>query len=215
MERISYTAAAQRLGCSVEEIEQKVKEGILSEYEPRTVSKEAVYALNGIKLDGKQSKDTAQPKKDKKMTETMSLESAASFLDMDVEEVQKLIKGHAIETAEDNKGKTVPTMESVKQFQHNFIPLDEAPKSVQDEHKKETNEGKPFDLDACMHELFEGMRCFSKEERTEKLGETEETRQQFSRHDMKEISDMAMKMGRLQVYESMATFERITTKEKR
>jgi len=215
MEQISYTAAAQRLGCSVEEIEQKVEAGVLREYKPRMVSKEAVYALNGLQLDGKQSSKEKTKKLDEENKMTMTLQATAAFLDIDTEDVQKLIDTNMIQTIADDNGMSRPSIKSVKSYKDTYIPLDEPPKSFQDEKKKEVKKAEPFDLDAVMRDLFDGMQCFSKETRDALLAGSQDTSNLYSSQEMKQIVNMSMKMGRLQVYESMDTFSRRQRKEKK
>ena len=228
MEKISFISAAQRRGCSVEEIKQLVKDKKLKEVSPGKVDKEALLALSGISPTGNQTKKSASKKPN-----VMTFEATAAYLNTDIAGVKELIEEGVLEVAEGVGGVKGPKEAQVKMYKKKLEGREASAKKKDEEAMKPRNSTKdkkgrneedetiplldeekgeeapkPFDLDETMKKLFEGVQLLPKEVREAALGKCKKCEVKYNAHDLKEVADVAYKMGKLAVYESMSEFKR-------
>lgn len=121
-EWISLIAAAQRIGCTVEEVEQLIKDKKLeskTEYGRTTVTRQSVYDYTGLKKDGKQTGT-----KPGRKPVVASYEEVKYELHIDDEQLHELIKNGDLERAEMDGGKYGVTKRSLGAYRKDLLEND-------------------------------------------------------------------------------------------
>ena len=194
-EWISLIAAAQRLGCTVEEVELLVKGKKLeskTEYGRTQVTKQSVYDLSGLKNDGRQTAKKRGPKPAR-----LSFAEAAAELGTDEAQIQAL----------------------TDELKLDYACMDDATdgvtrKSVETLLRKEPPKADTTDFVPCGIKEEEPNGAASAQSKViEQSGDTMHTKIHgddgaFSKDEVKEAVDIAYRLGKLAVYESLESFER-------
>ncbi len=202
-EWISPISAAQRLGCTVEEVEQLIKGKKLeskTEYGRTQVSKQSVYDLSGLKNDGRQTAKKRGPK-----CRRMSFTQAAAELGTDEAHIQALVDAGKLEYAVlDDAGCGVST-KSVKAAKGGEKAKDDEEGFVPYGIKEEFNGTEEKQADQTEEAAKEKGSATHEREILLTIAGGEGA---FSEDDIKEAVDIAYRLGKLDVYESLDSFER-------
>jgi len=202
-EWISLISAAQRLGCTLEEVERLIKGKKLeskTEYGRTQVTKQSVYDLSGLKNDGRQTAKKRGPKRAR-----LSFQDAAAELGTDAAQIQALADAGKLEYAYMDDATDGVMRKSVDMLQREEQPKADVADFVPYGPKEEsdgTEEQAAGKTEAAAEEngsITEGcMFLFS-------IAASDGA---FSKDDVKEAVDIAYRLGKLAVYESLDSFER-------
>ncbi|MDD3452582.1 hypothetical protein [Sulfurimonas sp.] len=203
-EWISLISAAQRLGCTVEEVERLIKGKKLeskTKYGRTQVTKQSVYNLSGLKNGGRQTeKKRGRPK------ERLSFADAAAELGVDETHTQALVDEGKLEYAVMDDATDGVTRKSVKSAKGKENPTQEEADFVSYGIKEEPCSG--------TEEKQAGRTDTEREEKSSEAHECAilliiaQSGGAFSKDDIKEAADIAYRLGKLAVYESLDSFER-------
>ena len=232
IETVSFIAAAQRLGTSVEAVAELVRDGKLKQVKPGRITLESVYAYSGLNPDGNQTKKSPGRKPN-----VVDIKDAAVLLSVSESEIKRLVEAGELEICEGANGKRGVRESLLKMYKKKIEDREEAVsqhangqnKTKEEGNEQDTkddeagcnNEPKPdresdaageqeseetegFDLDAVMEELFPGIRRLDGFARKAAMA----AQKRFTRDDMAEAVDIAFMRGRLSVYDSLHSFER-------
>lgn len=194
-EWISLIAAAQRLGCTVEEVELLIKGKKLeskTEYGRTQVAKQSVYDFSGLKNGGRQT----VAKRGRKSAR-LSFKEAAAKLRTDAAQIQALVDEGKLEYACMDDASDGVTLKSVETLQREEQP------------KADTAEFVPYGI---KEEEPQGAAS-AQSKAIEQSGDTIHAKIHgddgaFSKDEVKEAVDIAYRLGKLAVYESLESFER-------
>jgi len=226
-EMITAMSAAQRLGQSVAEVEALWKAGKLTgkkESSTLYLEKESVYAYSGI-AEGKQNKKEVKPvdaktkaakKSTKNENETKAVAHTPTSKSDDSVHVEAPQESQASQErggtdAEQTKGsETAEPQEQTSKKGATDEDADDVGKDGDEVGSEDAGVKLDPDmsLDDVMKYLFPGIQYMDKAVRALAVGGRKKCVKKYNTHDMKEVADMAYKMGKLAVYESMDSFQR-------
>lgn len=190
-EWISLIAAAQRLGCTVEEVELLIKGKKLeskTEYGRTQVAKQSVYDFSGLKNGGRSTR--------------LSFKEAAAKLRTDAAQIHALVDAGKLEYAVMDDATDGVTRKSVKSAKATEEEADFVPYAIKEEPRNGTEEKQTGHADAEREEKSsEAHECAI-------LAVIAQSGGAFSKDDIKEAADIAYRLGKLAVYESLDSFER-------